>query len=125
VSLNVYLEGETITRTCMCPHCLDEHTCEETDDLYNANITHNLNRMASEAGVYNHLWKPDEIGVTKASQLVEPLTSGLRLLKSDPERFQKFNPLNGWGDYDGLVGFVSKYLRACQEYPEATVRVSR
>lgn len=100
----------------------------ETDDdkeVYWANITHNLNKMAGDAGIYEHLWRPDEIGITKAAELIEPLRAGLALLKSDPSRFKKFNPENGWGTYDGLVAFVEKYLAACEEYPAATVRVSR
>ena len=60
--------------------------------VHSANITHNLNKMAGEAGIYKHLWRPDKIGITKAEQLVEPLRAGLEILKSDPERFKKFNP---------------------------------
>lgn len=97
----------------------------ETNEVYSANITHNLNTMANEAGIYNHLWRPDEISVSKAEQLIEPLTIGLALLTSDPERFKKFNPENGWGSYDGLVKFVSDYLAACKEHPDAKVTVSR
>lgn len=94
-------------------------------EIYSANITHNLNRMAKEAGIYEYLWRPDEIGVTKAEQLIEPLTVGLKTLKSDPVRFKQFNPGNGWGDYDALVGFVERYLSACSENPDASVSVSR
>lgn len=100
----------------------------ETDDgemVYSANITHNLNKMAGDAGMYDHLWRPDEIGITKAAELVEPLRAGLALLKSDPSRFKKFNPENGWGTYEGLVAFVEKYLAACEKYPAAVVSVSR
>jgi len=93
--------------------------------IYDRNITHNLNKMAEEAGIYKHLWRPEEIGITKASQLIEPLRAGLGLLLTDPERFKKFNPPNGWGDYEGLVNFVSEYLATCEENPNASVRVSR
>lgn len=92
---------------------------------FSANITHNLNTMAAAAGIYHHLWRPDEIGITKAGELIEPLTEGLALLKSDPERFRVFNPENGWGSYDGLVDFVSEYLDACLRNPDALVSVSR
>lgn len=92
---------------------------------FSANITHNLNTMAAAAGIYHHLWRPDEIGITKASELIEPLAEGLALLRSDPERFKAFNPENGWGDYDGLVDFVSEYLDACLRNPDALVSVSR
>lgn len=97
----------------------------ETNQVYSANITHNLNTMASEAGIYNYLWKPDEIQITKAKQLINPLREGLHKLKSEPERYKKFNPENGWGSYEGLVKFVENYLNACYEYPDADVEVSR
>jgi len=93
--------------------------------VYGANITHNLGKMADEAGIYKHLWRPDEIGVTKAEQLIEPLRAGLALLKSDPKRFRKFDDENGWGLYTNFVPFVEKYLQACEEYPDAEVTVSR
>lgn len=98
---------------------------EETDEVYSDNITHNLNIMAREAGIYKHLWRPDEIGVTQAEQLIEPLMAGLNTLRSDPDKFKAFNPDNGWGDYDGLCSFVEGYLVACQLHPAATVEVSR
>ena len=97
----------------------------ESCDIYDANITHNLNRMATEAGIYQHLWRPDEIGIKKAKDLIIPLEDGLVLLKSDPERFEAFNPPNGWGDYDGLVRFVRNYLTACRQHPNAEVSVWR
>lgn len=98
---------------------------DETDEVYSANITHNLGGMADAAGVYTCMWRPGEIGITKAAQLIEPLTCGLEVLRSDPEKFKTFNPANGWGDYDGLVRFVENYLEACREYPEADVSASR
>jgi len=93
--------------------------------VYTANITHNLNKMAQEAGIYEHLWRPDEIDITNAGQLIGPLREGLALLKSDPNRFEAFNPENGWGTYEGLVSFVEKYLAACEENPDADVSVWR
>lgn len=94
-------------------------------EIYTRNITHNLNKMADEAGIYKHLWRPDEIGITKAGELIEPLKTGLALLKSNPERFKVFNPSNGWGSYSGLVSFVTEYLEACEQHPDATIEVSR
>lgn len=101
------------------------HDTSDHDTLYDANITHNLNAMAEAAGIYKHLWRPDEIGITKASQLIEPLRVGLAALESDPEKFKALNPPNGWGNYRGLVGFVRNYLFACEQDPDADVSVSR
>jgi len=98
---------------------------EPLDEVFECNITHNLGPMAYEAGLYKWLWRPEEVGATHTRQLIEPLRKGLDLLQSDPERFQKFNPANGWGDYHGLVKFVSKYLEVCEKYPDAEITVSR
>lgn len=96
-----------------------------TDEVYSANITHNLNAMADAAGIYKCLWRPEEIGITKASQLIEPLEAGLKLLESDPERFKFYNPSNGWGSYDGFVPWIQRYISACKDHPDADVSVSR
>lgn len=100
---------------------------EETQkvDIYQDNITHNLSPMAKEAGIYYHLWRPEEIGITKAAQLIDPLKDGLALLRSDEDRFKKLNPPNKWGTYDGLVRFVRDYLVACINNPDADVRACR
>lgn len=94
-------------------------------EVFSANITHNLGEMASAAGLYDALWRPDEHGITKAHQLIAPLTAGLQALLAEPDRFKAFNPANGWGDYDGLVDFVARYRAACEQYPDADVGVSR
>jgi len=93
--------------------------------VYDANITHNLNTMAEEAGIYKHLWRPEELGISLAGGLIEPLKKGLELLKSDQVRFEKFNAENGWGLYEHFVPFVENYLNACIENPDAEISVSR
>lgn len=96
-----------------------------TDEVFTANITHNLGNMADEAGIYECLWRPDELGITKAEALIKPLSEGLRKLKRDPERFIPLNPPNGWGCYEAFVPWVERYLIACITYPEAEVSVWR
>lgn len=102
-----------------------EFPASGTDPVFEANITHNLNSMADDAGIYRELWRPDELGIKTARELIEPLRKGLDLLQSDPERFKKFNPTNGWGNYDLLVEFVGEYLTACEKWPDAEVSVWR
>jgi len=105
------------------PFIFDARTIENT--VFDYNITHNLRKMAGEAGIYQHLWRPEELEIEMAIELVEPLEKGLELLESDPERFREFNPINGWGDYEGLVKFVREYLNACKRYPNSTVHIWR
>jgi len=97
----------------------------ETEIAFEANITHNLGAMAKEADLYYHLWEPNEIGITKASQLILPLQIGLALMKSDPRRFKKFDAKNKWGMYEDFVPWIEKYIEACIEFPNANVSVSR
>lgn len=102
-----------------------EESSYETDLVFDYNITHNLNRMAEAAGLYDCLWRPDEHGIDTAKQLIEPLRQGLHLLKLNPEEYKKYNPENGWGSYEGLVTFVEEYLDACYKYPDAKVTADR
>lgn len=104
---------------------LDVDLFNDDEFVYSFNITHNLNTMADKAGIYKHLWRPEEIGITKAGELIEPLSNGLIALVTNKADFIKYNPENGWGDYDGLVSVVADYLSACKQYPNATIRVDR
>ena len=113
MSLDVYLGHPA------CP------TCGRSGEEWSANITHNLGPMASEAGIYKCLWRPDENGIRFAHELIEPLKAGLAQMKAEPARFKKFDAKNGWGTYEQFVPWVEAYLAACIAYPEATVNVSR
>lgn len=93
--------------------------------VFEGGTTHNLTRMADAAGLYDCLWRPDEHGITKAAQLIEPLRAGLAKLEADPAKFKTFDSPNGWGTYDNFVRFVGKYLAACIEHPDADVEASR
>ena len=92
--------------------------------VFDTNITHNLGKMAEEAGVYDALWRPEEHDYTKARQIIPILKAGLKLLEEDPVRFEKFNSPNGWGMYEHFVPFVKEVRMACEEYPDADIRVS-
>jgi hypothetical protein len=98
---------------------------QQGDEVFWANITHNLGEMASAAGIYKHLWRPSEIYISKAHQLIEPLRAGLERLEAEPDKFKQFNASNGWGTYETLVEFARNYLQACEQYPDADVSVSR
>lgn len=125
MSLDVDLTGATQSVSCECPTCGNQHTCTETEVFYTANYTHNLGAMAKETGLYMPLWRPEEIGITKAAQLIAPLRKGLAVLRDDPRRFEKMNPANGWGSFRTFVPWVERYLAACEAYPDADVSVSR
>lgn len=94
-------------------------------NVYCGNVTHNLGAMAEAAGIYQALWRPEDIGITTAAQLIEPLRAALAAMRANPDRFTPHNPPNGWGTYEGFVNFVAEYLARCEAHPDATVSVSR
>ena len=100
---------------------IETRPCEVFED----NITHNLGEMALRAGIYEVCWRPEEIGITKAKDIIHILEKGLADLKSRPEYFRQFDSPNGWGLYDNFVPWVERYLEACKNHPEATIEVSR
>lgn len=92
-------------------------------ELYSANITHNLNKMAMEAGIYKCLWRPNELWENPtADKLIPILEEGLENLKSNPKHFKQFDASNGWGTYKDFVPFVEEVLNACKEHPKSKVR---
>lgn len=99
--------------------------------VFSQNITHNLGKMANEVllsdgnTLYQILWRPEECGYVYAKDISELLDEGFNILLADPQTYQKYNPENGWGNYEGLVNFVYKYRNACWDNPEAELRVSR
>lgn len=106
MSLDIYLEKQMLTT------------------VYDANITHNLNTMAAEGGIYDLLWHPAESGIKLAGQLIEPLEFAIAAMKEDPARFKKHNSPNGWGMYEHFLPWLEKLPEACRENPDATVRAS-
>jgi len=107
------------------PHYMvvDDYPASET--VYSSNVTGNLGKMAREAGLYEVLWCPDEHGITAASQLIEPLRTGIERLKTDPARFKLLSSPNGWGTYEQFIPWLLNYLNACEQFPDASVWVSK
>ncbi len=94
-------------------------------EVYTDNITHNLCEMAQAAGIYYSLWRPEEIDFCYARQLIAPLRAALKRLQERPNYFKTFDATNSWGTYNDLVRFIENYLDACQQWPDANIKVWR
>lgn len=123
MSLNVCLYGPEVEIPCQC-ECGHQHTRRRRECYFDANITHNLNRMAGELGIYEACWRPEQIGATKAKDIIHILETGIKQLKSDPEHYGQFNANNGWGTVEQFLHWLEEYLKACKKYPEFIIRVS-
>lgn len=101
-------------------------TIGKTKELHSLNITHNLGKMAEEAGIYRALWRPEELFAKPRCKDVLPLlAAGLLKLRTSPNYFKKFNASNGYGVYENLVSKVEEYIRYCKKYRTAMITVSR
>lgn len=93
--------------------------------IFEANITHNLNTMADKAGIYEALWRPEEINANLGEDIIEILEKGLKSLKAKPKYYKKFDSAIGWGVYEHFIPFVEAVLVACKKFPKAEIWISR
>ena len=115
------------------------------EEVYSANITHNLNKMAIEAGIYEALWRPyqlkpkydipeddhnaeyeyEQANIVRAHEIIEIIEKGLDDMKARPKHYEKFNSSNEWGMYENFVPWIERYLAALKEFPDAQVVCDR
>ena len=107
------------------PNSIIEEIEFETECVFEANITHNLNKMANAAGIYNACWQPEKIGATKASDIIQILEKGFEDMKARPEYYKQFDSPNGWGLYIDFLPWIEAYINACREYPDSIIEISR
>ena len=104
---------------------LDVTLIEDGEEVYEANITHNLGKMADEAGIYYELWRPKEVGATHARDIIEAVQVGLKKMEDDPDKYKEWDSSNGWGLYIHFIPWIRNYLEACKEHPDAVIEVDR
>ena len=121
MSLDIYLYDNK-TLTCECGKV---HEIDTENNVFDANITHNLHSMANEAGIGDHLWNPYEIDVQKASDLIEPLNKAIMDMEHRPLHYKKFDAYNGWGTYDDFLPWLKNLFEACKLYPNAIIIISK
>lgn len=96
-----------------CPCCNNE--------IYSANITHNLTKMANVAGLYDCIWHPENINAKYAKDIIDPLKKGIDYMRENKTELEQYNPVNGWGNYNHLMGMAMDYLNACKRNPNALI----
>ena len=89
-------------------------------EVWEANITYNLGPMWRRAGI-----DLDALEGREAIYVKPFLRRGLALMEQFPEDFKKLNPPNGWGNYEGCLSVMRRWLGACAIHPYGVVRFSR
>lgn len=110
MSLSIWLRVDP------CPHC------GRADEGPSMNITHNVSPMWRLVGVYDALYESDG---KVAGEFVPALRRGVETMRERIEECRALNPPNGWGDADGALRWLEKWLAASEKHPTATIEVSR
>lgn len=97
----------------------------EGDSVYEANITHNLTTMADALGMYQAIWRPEEIGIERAGQVIPYLEKGISEMAIYREKYMQYEAENGWGTYAVFLPWLQDYLHACRKYPLSSIEISR
>ena len=97
------------------------------DDDVVCDTTHNLVPMAKACGMYEYVWQADEILGEDflAKDIAGWLEYGLLDLLKNKAKCKEYNSPNGWGTYEDFVQFLTTYIAACHERPDATVYLCR
>lgn len=117
MSLNIY--GKIPTQECECPKCGAEFTQFTT--VFDMNITHNLKKMAVEAGC-GILW---DLWDKKAWEIITDVKSAIKNLEENPEKFDAFNAPNGWGTRIQFIPWLKQLLEKLEEFPHAKLLISK
>jgi hypothetical protein len=88
-------------------------------------MTHNLICLAEALGVYRQLWRPEEVAIKTAKDLIPTLENAITELDENFDKYQKYNPENGYGSVSNFLKFCKDYLAACKNYPETVIEVDR
>jgi len=110
---------------------LDSHTISTSDlkkalvealessakphQVFDRSIMIESKTVASLAEIYDPIFCPEKLNISKASQLINPLTIALFKIKSDPDYYKPFYA------YEDFLSFLEEYLKACIKYPDANI----
>lgn len=95
---------------------VEEYTSTDSE-LLHINIMHNLAKMAKQCEVdgislYILLWHPNEVLINGEPSIsyCQNLFILYIELKEHREKYEKFNPSNGWGSYDSLLNALKRII---------------
>ena len=94
-------------------------------EVYTTSVHNNFNLLIESLGIYQHLWRPDELNITHARQLIAPLESALENLEFNKEKYRKHEPPGMCGKIELFIIFLKNLLESCKQHPNATISVCR
>lgn len=90
-------------------------------DVYEDNITYNLAPMYYKCIDINGGLKA--LNGMKCKDAIPVLNRAIDDLIENKEEYEKLNPKNGWGSYEGLLKSLKSLRIACLENPSGKVEI--
>ena len=85
-------------------------------EIYEANITYNLSKMYYKA-------IDEELGLKKLKGMIckdalPIINNAINDMIKNKTEYEKLNPENGWGSYDGLLKTFREIRTVCEDNPD-------
>lgn len=77
------------------------------------NYTYNVNSMYQKALNINGL---SDLHGKSTKEVLNLLENGVIDMKYHAEEYKKFNPANGWGNYEGALEYLEKLYYGCKKH---------
>lgn len=88
-------------------------------NIYETDVTYNLSKMYYKA-------IDEELGLRKfngmnCNDAIPILEKAISDMENNKKEYEKFNPENGWGSYEGLLRRFREILEICKNNPDGII----
>lgn len=90
-------------------------------EVWDRNVTSNLYAICERLGIEKVVYKPSEIGITRAEELIPHIKKSLQQISENYSELVLLQ-LQPEGSVVHLQWMLESYLCACNLYPDAEVR---
>lgn len=94
----------------------------DNEEIFDANMTHDVTPMWHKAGCYDALYMSDG---QKAMDVRDIIVDAVVDMMKYKKEYQKLDSPNGWGTYDDAFKFLLSVAVACCDFPEAIIGVDK
>lgn len=94
---------------------------EEREILEIGNYTYNCGSMFAKAT--EKQYSLSDLNGMNCKEVAKIINFAIINMRSNPEKYKKLNPENGWGDYTSFLEYVEKIEKGCLENPKCNLLV--
>jgi hypothetical protein len=107
--------------------CKNENNEDSWESISSHNYTFNVSTMFYKAfeksgGNWKSFHDYESINKT-CKEAIPELVNAITEMENNKEEYERLNPENGWGDYEGALEFLKKILKDCKKFPYGRIGV--